>query len=97
MIITLNYREIFNIAGSECVSETCPDGYVLRHCGTIPKDGLCAGHSASTPHPVCVCLDYNDRSFSAPDVKTMNACWEYCCKANDIYHAAKFGKYPRDC
>lgn len=47
--------------------------------------------------PACSCLDYNDTEFGGPSVKTMDACWTHCCVSNKEYHAAKFGKYPRDC
>lgn len=75
---------------SRCWDGAFPHDHADRRCPPVPVP-------PPPPPPACKCLDYNDRSFPGPEVKTMNDCWEFCCRTNDIYHAAKFGKYPRDC
>jgi hypothetical protein len=100
MIQTLNYKAASQVAGGECYDTVCPDGFRWKGCGGLPSgcDKVCCGHDTSPESTACSCLDYNDRAFPGPSAETMNDCWENCCvNGGGGYHAAKFGKYPRDC
>lgn len=103
MISILSNKELLVVSGGDIISRICPDGFEA----VFPRLNLnfgefdpCAGHYPPPPPPLpptCSCLDYNDTPFGGSG-DTMDACWTGCCtNSGGKYHAAKFGKYSRDC
>jgi hypothetical protein len=94
MIKILTTKECILVTGAAIL--ICPDGV---HINCVPHGCKCpTPPPPPTPRPIaiCTCLDYVDNPSSGSDAKTMDDCWNYCCKNKEI-HAAKFGKYARNC
>jgi hypothetical protein len=104
----LNTREILFVSGAGVLGSLVDDALKkqleynqkCQQCLDLAKrsEGCLASFDAITKRAAdCKCLDFNDKESPIIVVRTMDDCWEFCCKTHNDYHAAKFGKYSRDC
>jgi hypothetical protein len=50
-----------------------------------------------TNAPPCTCIDYYNKESPRIVLRTMNECWNFCCKIHDEYYSAKFGEHTNVC